>query len=253
VIAAALSPMTAYAKGVSVTDLADLLTSAEESDLSARLDALSEKYGMDVSAVTTESLGGKSIKAYSDDYYDDNGYGVGGERSGVMLLIDMGTRFWAVTTRGLGIEWFTNYGIDLMMSGVGPRLSEGEYAAALGEYAAGAEMILENAAGGHIVDVDSGGGADLTVIVLVSSGVGLVAALVSVTAMKARLRSVRPERLAMDYARAGSFRLTGGREVFLFRNVSVMPIEREHGGHSGGSSTRVSSSGSRHGGRTGRF
>ena len=42
--------------------------------------------------------GGKTAEAYADDYYDYNGYGYGENDDGLLLLVSMGEREWAITT-----------------------------------------------------------------------------------------------------------------------------------------------------------
>ena len=87
---------------------------------------------------------------------------------------------------------------------------------------------------------------------LISLGVGLVAALIVLGILFAQLKSVGTERRAKEYVRDGSFHVTRSRDVFLYRNVTRRKIERNHSG-SGGSRTHRTSGGRRAGGRTGSF
>ena len=45
---------------------------------------------MDAVIVTINNLEGESPQNYADNYYDYNGYGLGNEESGLILLIDKG-------------------------------------------------------------------------------------------------------------------------------------------------------------------
>ena len=58
-----------------LADDADLLTDSEEKELNQQLDTVSEEQECDVIVVTVDSLNGKTVEEYADDYYDDNGYG----------------------------------------------------------------------------------------------------------------------------------------------------------------------------------
>jgi len=60
-----------------LVDQADLLSSSEERALLKELDEVSERLGFDVVVVTAMTLGGKSPRAYADDFFDYNGYGFG--------------------------------------------------------------------------------------------------------------------------------------------------------------------------------
>ncbi|MBO7376720.1 MAG: TPM domain-containing protein, partial [Clostridia bacterium] len=78
-LTAALASVSAFASSGTdkygyVVDGADILTSAEEAELSAYLKEKSEKAGCDIIVVTTDDLGGKSMMEYADDFYDYNGY-----------------------------------------------------------------------------------------------------------------------------------------------------------------------------------
>ena len=77
-----------------LADEAGLLEPAEQAEIEEELDRVSEKYQCDVVIVTTDTLMGKTPRAYADDYYDFNGYGYGSEKDGVLLLVSMEDRDW---------------------------------------------------------------------------------------------------------------------------------------------------------------
>ena len=99
-------------KAPRVVDGADILTDAEEAELVATLDEISERQKNDIVVVTTYSLDGKSPMAYADDFYDYNGYGFGENYDGILLLISMEQRDFWISTCGFGITAFTDAGID---------------------------------------------------------------------------------------------------------------------------------------------
>lgn len=73
-------------------DNADLLTGEEESNLLAKLDAISDRLSVDVAVVTEDSIGDKTPREYADDFYDYNSYKYNPD--GVLLLISMEERDW---------------------------------------------------------------------------------------------------------------------------------------------------------------
>ena len=81
-----------------LVDNAGLLNGFEAEQVLEYLDQVSEKQKMDIAVVTVPSLGGKDVQAYADDFYDDNGYGMGEDDDGILLLISMSEREWAMTT-----------------------------------------------------------------------------------------------------------------------------------------------------------
>ena len=72
-----------------VIDEADLFTDNEEALLKANIAEKTAKYGADIVVVTVPSTGSFSHMEYADDYYDYNGFGVGEEHDGFLLLICM--------------------------------------------------------------------------------------------------------------------------------------------------------------------
>lgn len=87
----------------------------------------------------------------------------------------------------------------------------------------------------------------------ISLGIGLVIALIAVSVMKSKLKTVRYKAEANSYVRPGSMNITVSRDLFLYRTVAVSPKPKNNSDSDGGSSTHTSSSGSTHGGGGGSF
>ncbi len=244
-----MSTATAAESLPRLVDDADLLSSYEESSLLSELDQISEKHGMDIVVVTTQSLGGKSAQDYADDFYDYNGYA----DDGVLLLLSMDEREWHISTTGYGITAITDAGLDYIADCFVPYLSDGDYAAGFGVYAELCDEFIAKAKSGNAYDIGNlpkepfSAGASL----LVSLGIGFVIALIVTGSMKSQLKSVRSQARADSYLKSDSLKLTEKRDLFLYRNVSKRAKPKETS--SGGSSVHVSSSGRSHGGGGGRF
>ena len=71
-----------------------------ESELARRLEYIRNTYAADTAIVTVPTLDGKSAEAYADDFYDYNGYGIGPDDSGILLLISREPRNYHMTTMG---------------------------------------------------------------------------------------------------------------------------------------------------------
>ena len=111
-------------------DEAELLSAGEEAALLSQLDEVSERQEVDIVVVTANSLSGASAREYADDFYDDNGYGFGEDRDGILFLISMKEREWYISTRGYGITAVTDAGLEYMSEQFLGDLSEGSYASA---------------------------------------------------------------------------------------------------------------------------
>ena len=106
-----------------VNDYADLLSDSEELELNKKLLAYKNRYGLDAVIVTTNSTNGMYISDYADDFYDYNGYG----QDGIILVLDMNERDWWFSTKGKGITYFTDYGIDTIIDDMLDDLKDGRY------------------------------------------------------------------------------------------------------------------------------
>ncbi len=234
-----------------VVDGADILTDAEEADLVATLDEISERQKNDVVVVTTYSLDGKSAMAYADDFYDYNGYGFGENYDGVLLLISMENRDFWISTCGFGITAFTDAGIEYISEELVYYLSDDEFASAFNKFATLSDDFLTKAKTGE--PYDSGNLPKepfrLFFSLIISLAIGFVVALIVTGVMKGQLRSVRNQAAANSYVKKDSLQVTNSRDLFLYRHVD----RREKPKESSGSSTHTSSSGRSHGGGGGKF
>ena len=239
-----------------LVDDADLLSDREESRLLEKLDNISEKNKCDVAIVTVYSLDEKTATAYADDYFDYNGYGYGTNDDGVLFLISMEKRDWAISTYGYGITALTDAGQQRIMQECKPYLSKGDYSEAFNIFADRCDEFIASARNGKIIDVDTlpkepfPVGKNLLIALLIGAVVGAFA----VMSMMAKLKSVHLQSSAVDYVKPGSLNVTQRNDIYLYRTVNRTKIESSSGGsHSGGSHTHHSSSGRSHGGSSGKF
>lgn len=276
----------ADASSPKIVDQADLLTDSEEQMLEQKAQALADEYDMDVVIVTVWSLNGKSAEAYADDYFDYNGYGIGSDHSGILFLLSMEYRDWAISTCGESIYAMTDYCIETLFESIKSYLSRDNYYAAFDTYLTNLGYYFDAYEDGNPVDGfhdwdsddyiiydpnDSGGtvhydpkptAGDIIKMVLISLVAGLVAAAIFLGIMRFNANTFRQQPNASSYLGSQGFRLTRKQDTFLYSNVSktLRETTSSSGGSSsrssfrgGGSSTHRSSSGRSHGGRSGKF
>lgn len=258
-----------------IVDNAGVLSSAETADLTRKAYDIRYTYEMEVVIVTVNSLDGKSAQDYADDYYDYNGYGVGDDYSGVLLLIAMDSREWWISTCGEAIYAITDYGIEQLFSEMSGYLSNDRFYHAFDAYLDALPEYFEAYQSGDPIDGYAGsydgsgsyrpGDADEIVYydsdsfglsnVLFSLLIGCGVAGIAVFAMKSSMNTKRKQHGAAGYVIEGSYHLRGHSDLFLYSNVSkVRRQENNSSGRSGGgSSSHRSSSGRSHGGGGGRF
>jgi len=244
--------VTAFAAGGSpkIIDNADVLSAAEEAKLETMALALVSEYDMDVVILIEDSIGLKNVTDYADDYFDYNGYGVGSKHSGVLLLLDMDEREWAISTCGNTIDALTDYGQDQIMDKVLDYLGNDEYYDGFRTYLDLLDEHFEAYEKGEPID-QKRSLFDIVFDLFVALGIGAIVGGISITVMKSGMKTAKPQRGAQSYVKDGSFKLTKQRDMFLYSNTSR--TRRQSSSSGGGSSTHRSSSGRSHGGSRGRF
>ncbi len=241
-----------------LVDDARLLDSEESQKLRSQLDEVSERQQCDVVVVTVNSLEGMSAGSFADDYYDYHGYGMGEDDDGILFLISMSERKWAISTYGSGITAFTDAGQEYMMKKIRPDLSDGDYYNAFITYAKLADDFLTQAADGEAYDEGHMPvtASDIGFCVIVGLIGGFLLALLRVYVMKMQMRTVYSQCAAANYLEEDSIRFQERSDRLVRKTVNKIYIEPEksHGGGSGGGSTvHTSSSGRSHGGSSGSF
>ncbi len=245
-----------------LVDEAGLLTSSEERELLDKLNEISERQQVDVVIVTANSLEGASAMDYADDFYDENDYGFGYERDGILFLISMEERDWYMSTSGFGITAFTDAGLEFLSEKILNDLSKGDYAQAFTTFAEMSDDYIAQAKTGkpydeHHLPKDP---FRLLFYLVAALVIGFVISLIVTGIMRSKLKSVHGQTAAGNYIKNGSMKLTTRNDLFLYRHVTrrekpkQQNTSRSGSTHrSGGSTTHRSSSGRRHGGRGGKF
>lgn len=103
---------TAWAAESLVQDKATLFSADERATLDARAAELGQRYQMDIRILTITDAAGKSSMVYADDYYDQNNFGVGANKDGMLFLIDLDNREIYLSTSGSAIQYLTDQRIS---------------------------------------------------------------------------------------------------------------------------------------------
>ncbi len=262
-----LSPgiaISAQSNGDRVVDGADLLTSYEESRLESMLADWCDENEFDIVIVTnynglSQDGANRELVNYADAYYDRNGYGYGDNRDGCILVIDMGSREYYISTSGYGITALTDYGIDRLGDEMREDLGEGDYYDAIEDgFIENVQWMLGRARDGEPYDVRSdkpsiSEPSVLSGMLTISLGIGVVVGLVLAMLKKNQLKTVRRRIEAQNYVVPGSMRITKNYDRFMYSNIVATPRADSDNNHHGGSTTHMSPSGGMHGGGGGRF
>ena len=219
-----------------LVDDADILSDKEENSLSDLLESISEKHDMDIVIVTVDSLGYDSVDYFAESFYDNNGYA----EDGIMLLVSMEYRDYAITKTGYGETVFTYDGETYFIDSFIDDLSDGNYYEAFETYANLSDDFIRQAKTDK--PYESGNlpkdYKDLIIYFIVAVAIGFIIAFISTSVMKSKLKSVNPQYSANQYVKDGSMNVTQARDFFLYRHIDrrVRPKNNSSG-------TSVSSSG----------
>ena len=219
-----------------LTDEADILTDAEEAEVLAKLDEISERQEFDVVIATVNDYEQSDVKNAAYDYYDYNGFGYGENNDGILLYLSMGERELNISGTGYGIEAFTDFGREQMLEQIKPELGEDDFYNAFLEFADIADTYITEAKAGTPYDVDHPAyeeEMDLTTILMMFGGFVLVGAIIAkiiVKSAEGQLKSVRCAASAHDYMRKGSLRMYNSVHYLVdSRITSVYSPEKEEG------------------------
>ncbi len=233
-----------------LVDEAGLLTESEGEEILLMLDEISLACGVDVVIYTVDLVTDESAMDQSDGTFEANRYGMGEDRSCVLLYINVASRDWYVTTAGYGITAVTDTGLTYLSDQFAPHLSEGDYAEAFRLYAQQCRYLIEKARGGDPYDADDLPKAPFNPVLnlIVCLVIGFIGGLIIVGKEKAKLKTVNGRTEAEDYTVAGSMAVTDSREIFLYKTVSRTAKSTDTQ-----SSTHTTKSGTRVGGGGGKF
>mgnify|MGYP004527261475 FL=1 len=245
--AAALADSAQY-----VMDDYGLLTDDEWSALEARAAALSEQYECGIYAIIVDDYsyyGSGSSEQVAERIYKDSGLGHinGDDTDGIVLLLSMDARDWALYAHGVTAEsafnktaqsrlserFLSDFGNDDWAGGVDSYITAcGDFLQKLADYEAN---------GGDLSDYEDYDEPGITVgVVIICALVSCLVALIVCLIMKGKMRSVRHGVEAGAYV-SGGLNLTDGFDNYTHTTETRRRIERNN--DSGGSSDSSASDG----------
>jgi uncharacterized protein len=234
-----------------VVDNAGLLSDAEKTELESRLAEVASAYAFDLVIVTETDIGGALLAAYADDFFDNHGYGPGGDRDGSLFLQVTGSRDYFFSTSGRGIKILNNSAYGRLESGVLRFLRNDDTAGASRAFINAWDEFLALDAKGRSYNFFHQWNA---VLVLVAWVIAILIGFIVVQGWKAQMNTALPQKQAAAYMVPGSLAFTARKESFLYsRESKTKTASSSLSSSLAGGGGRVSSSGRTHGGRGGKY
>ena len=260
-----------------VFDMAGLLSDEEKDKVEESIASSRKKTGMDVVAVTAFHDGKRSAMEYADDFYDQNGYGTGSKKSGVLVLLYMdapgqrGGESW-ISTSGNMIRILTDSRIEAIQDDMAEYLRYMDYSGAFMRFAEDIEYYVDQGIqrGQYNYDTETGEISVYKSIRWYEAAFALIVpAMIAGSVclgVKGRYSMKQSQRdrsnALMAYRADTRFMFSNCNDLLLNKFVTSVPIPRNTGGSggsggghssSGRSSTHTSSGGHSHGGGGRRF
>lgn len=235
-------------------DDADLLLDSEESQITQMLEEASAETGWDMIIYTNyNGVDEYDIERYTNEYYDNQGYGIGDKKSGIILNVDMSSRQMYVITKGDVMYYISDERNDDMLDAIQAELADSFYYEACETFVQYTVDYYEQGkpSEGTFTNVEINEKMDHPVTYsllhygIPSLVIGAIIALITVLVIRHRYKNNGKENI-YDLDANSSTRLTNKEDIFLTKSVSVTTIESSSS--SGGSSSSSSSGGSSHGG-----
>ena len=215
-------------------DSAEVLTTEELESLKSKLAQISDENNIDVGVVTVDYLDGKTAQEFANDLFEQNKFGKGENRDGILLLVATEDREWAMSTHGSAKEAFNEEGLDFLSGEFLPYLAEDDYYSAFENFAnnAGelsAMYVLGDPYGeeeyvddeSYPIDeniVEEEKGINNEVWIPLSIVMGCAISIVIMMMYKSQLKSVKSESRADDYLM--DMKLVKSQDIFLYRTVT---------------------------------
>ncbi|MBQ8160683.1 MAG: TPM domain-containing protein, partial [Clostridia bacterium] len=256
---------------VMVRDDADLYSAAEKATMEELIRQMNETYQVDITVLTTYDVpysnGRDEVTVdYADRYFEDQGYGLGQDRSGMVLLLDMTNRFNYLSTAGIMIDYLNTHRIEEVLSSADNYLYSGQYGSAMIAELRQVQRFLQKGIEEGSFRFDAVTGERLSGIYNPLTQSELLMAIVAGAAVALIMYFSIQKNYAMKDG-TNTYRYPLGSisqhlsmhrddEVFLRQHVTRQRILRDtssgggssSGGHSSGSAVHTSSGGMSHGG-----
>lgn len=231
-----------------VEDRVGVLTESENLELNKLAKDIRDKYKCEISIVIVDDKGTGDVIDFAKSIYKKHEYGYGADKSGMILLLSMKERDYAIVAYGYGNTAFTDYGKSVLEDRyLLPLLKDDRYYEGFSIYLEQASEFLNMARNGTPFDIDTDEDAESSVVMILAMiiFIPLVIAGIICFILLNQMKTAVPQIAADNYISEGGVKLTMQVDKFLFRTENRTRIEKgsSSGGTSVGSDGSSSSSG----------
>lgn len=269
-----LLPLAALAENAQVIDDAGLFSAEEIQRMTEIIERVEAAHQVDLVVLTTQDTPYDPsdslwrVRDFADDYYDNGGYGMGEDDSGMLLLLDMNNRAMWLSIGGVMIDYINDDREEDILDHAYDKLREGDYGGAMIAALNRVSHFMEEGRREGFFRYDEATGKRIGGIynaltpmeTAVAAVAGLAVAAAVYLSVSARY-SLKGSTYSYDRAANTAVTFTRDDQAFVRKFVQRAPIHVDDhgpgghpgGGHSGGSGVHTSSGGASHGGGGRRF
>lgn len=247
--------LPAIAENRYVYDEAGILTESERAVLESQAAEISGEYGCAVYIVTKEYVGG-DIRDAAESMFRENGFGLGAEDSGVLLLLSMEDRDYALIAHGYGDTAFTEYDKDGLEKAFLDDFGRDDWYQGFADYISYSGTVLSRAQNRAVPGVNEDahpsffrglrerlGPFGLVIVIVVLPA---LIALIVCTVVKRNMKNVRKAVKADFFAIPGSMEIYASVDRFTHITETRAKVESDDSDNRGGGGGGFS-------GRSGKF
>lgn len=218
-----------------VTDAVGLLSNEEIMALEQQAGQIEDSYGCAPYILVVEDF-----RVYEDttdifeagmNLYERWELGHGPEKNGLLLILSMAERDYALVTYGsVTHRAFTDYGQDALCEQFLDNFRNDDWAGGFRDYLDGCAWLLEQAKNGTPYDVDTASKGFSPLILVIP----LVLALAVCLVLTAQMKTAKRKTEAGDYMVQGGAEMRVVQDIFTHRTVTRQVIQSENKGGGGG-------------------
>jgi uncharacterized protein len=231
-----------------IIDNASLLNQQEKESLLTVIRCIEYSYNFDLVIVTEKNIGASDPMQYADNFFDNNGYGLGQNKDGALFLLVTDSHDYWFSTSGRGIKILNSAAGNKLENSVVKSLKEDNFYGAFNAFLLDWDEFITLDAKGRNYNFFYQWNAVLVIIAwVIAFAIGLIV----VQVWKSGMNTALPRAEAAAYMVPGSLAFKEKKDSFLFCTVTKTKLQTESSSSGGG--VHTGSSGRSHGGRGGKY
>lgn len=212
-----------------IYDFADIFSSTEEELLYSQVYHFIKSTNLDLAIVTIKYNNKHNTPMYANDFYDYNDFGIGDNRDGLLLLIDMDTKKIYLSSTGKAINIYTDERVNKILNNVFGYYSNNEYYKGTSifiNYALSYTQVSPDEDAHYVVD-DSGKLTKSRKGILISGIFAIIVTVVSLLVMASKNKRASIAHTSYGYLNKDTLNIKMVADNFVGESVTKEKIDND--------------------------